>query len=321
MISFYAENTANDLREPISGTTSLSTITVDASSCSSDPTAVSITASQSLGSCSGGSASSSFQFANGSGSTAYVTVEYSTDGGSTWSVHPQAQANTSNDLVISSGSSPGMLSSISVSHGSSIKWRYKSTDTEGDWTGISYVDGTSNVNLNSSTVNCPTATFTITDAMGSCSAGSAVPSATITNTANGSIFVDLQYKLTVDGTDISGWTDNLIGYELAQGASIERSLTAQPHGYQVTWRARADASSDPTSGSYTSPDGTALTVDCVTAVTLTDSQSLGSCSAGSATSTLSLQNTSGSTAYVTAEYSTDGGSTSVSYTHLTLPTT
>ena len=309
VISFYAENTANDLREPISGTTSLSTITVDASSCSSDPTAVSITASSTLGSCSGGSASSSFQFANGSGSTAYVTVEYSTDGGSTWSVHPQAQANTSNDLVISSGSSPGMLSSISVSHGSSIKWRYKSTDTEGDWTGISYVDGTSNSNLNSSTVNCPTETFTITDAMGSCSAGSAVPSATITNTANGSIFVDLQYKLTVDGTDISDWTDNLIGYELAQGASIERSLTAQPHGYQVSWRARADASSDPTSGSYTSPDGTALTVDCVTAVALTDSQSLGSCSAGSATSTLSLQNTSGSTAYVTAEYSTDGGST------------
>ena len=31
-------------------------------------------------------------------------MEYSTDGGSTWSVHPQAQANTSNDLVISSGS-------------------------------------------------------------------------------------------------------------------------------------------------------------------------------------------------------------------------
>ena len=145
--------------------------------------------------------------------------------------------------------------------------------------------------------------------MGSCSAGSAVPSATITNTANGSIFVDLQYKLTVDGTDISDWTDNLIGYELAQGASIERSLTAQQHGYQITWRARADASSDPTSGSYTSPDGTALTVDCVTAVALTDSQSLGSCSAGSATSTLSLQNTSGSTAYVTVEYSTDGGST------------
>ena len=57
---------------------------------------------------------------------------------------------------------------------------------------------------------------------------------------------------------ISDWTDNLIGYELIQGASIERSLTAQR--YQVSWRARADASSDPTSGSYTSPDGTALTV-------------------------------------------------------------
>ena len=261
-LSWYAENSDNDLRTPITGTSDVSSpvsssITIDASSCSSDPTAVSITASQSLGSCSDGSASSSFQFANSSGSTAYVTVEYSTDGGSTWSVHPQAQANTSNDLVISSGSTPGTLSSISVSHGSSIKWRYKSTDTEGDWTGISYVDGTSNSNLNSSTVNCATATFTITDALGSCSAGSAVPSATITNTANGSIFVDLQYKLTLDGSDISDWNDNLTGFELAQGDSITRSLSAQQHGYQITWRARADASSDPTSGSYTSPDGTA----------------------------------------------------------------
>ena len=154
VISWYAENTTNNLREPNTGTTALSSITIDASGCSSSPTAVAITASTSLGSCSGGSATSPFNFANSSGTTAYVTVEYSTDGGSTYDVHPQAQANTSNDLVISSGSSPGMLSSISVSHGSSIKWRYKSTDTEGDWTGISYVDGTSNVNLNSSTVNC-----------------------------------------------------------------------------------------------------------------------------------------------------------------------
>ena len=45
------------------------------------------------------------------------------------------------------------------------------------------------------------------------------------------------------------------------------------------------------------------------AVTLTDSQLLGSCSAGSKTSTLSLANLSGSTAYVTVEYSTNGGST------------
>ena len=58
VISFYAENTANDLREPISGTTSLSTITIDASGCSSDPEAVTLTDAQSLGSCSAGSKTS-----------------------------------------------------------------------------------------------------------------------------------------------------------------------------------------------------------------------------------------------------------------------
>ena len=78
------------------------------------------------------------------------------------------------------------------------------------------------------------------------------------------------------------------------------------------------------------------TVDCALPKTLIDSQSLGSCSAGSATSTLSLQNNSGSTVYVTVEYSLNGGSswtvhtdaeeadnltisngqTTVSYTHL-----
>jgi hypothetical protein len=52
----------------------------------SDPTAVSLTASQSLGSCStgGGTKTSTLSLANSSGSTAYVTVEYSTNGGSSW---------------------------------------------------------------------------------------------------------------------------------------------------------------------------------------------------------------------------------------------
>ena len=96
-----------------------------------------------------------FNFANSSGTTAYVTVEYSTDGGSSWTVHPQAQANTSNDLVIGSGTSPGQLSSISVPHGSAVLGDI-STDTEGDWTGISYVTLSA-----TSTVDCPTNTFTL----------------------------------------------------------------------------------------------------------------------------------------------------------------
>ena len=49
--------------------------------------------------------------------------------------------------------------------------------------------------------------------------------------------------------------------------------------------------------------------NCPQPVTVSSSQSLGSCSgSGTAQSTLTVTNTSGSTAYVKVEYSTDGGS-------------
>ena len=302
VISWYAENTANDLREPTSGTTSLSSITIDASGCSVSPTAVTITASTSLGSCSGGSATSPFNFANSSGSTAYVTVEYSTDGGSSWSVHPQAQANTSNDLVIGSGTSPGQLSSISVPHGSAITWRYKSTDTEGDWTGISYVTLSA-----TSTVNCPTNTFTLAQSLGTCSSGSAIPQLVVTNTGNSTGYFDIEYKLTLNGSDVTNWNTLYDGNSINSGQSRTYTMTAKEHGYQISWRVRS-GSSNPSSGSYTSA-GTGLTVDCPV-IDVSASQALGSCSAGAKTSTLTLNNSSSATvtAYVLVEYSVDGGS-------------
>ena len=119
----------------------------------------------------------------------------------------------------------------------------------------------------------------------------------------------MQYKLLDEnGTDITGWQTARDGVAINSGVTATTTLTAQSDGYQIYWQVRA-ATSNPSSGSYTSA-GTGLTVDCVTAVSLTVSQSLGDCSAASGyqTSTLSIQNSSGSTAYVTVEYSIDGGS-------------
>ena len=261
VISWYAENTANNLREPNTGTTALSSITIDASGCSSSPTAVAITASTSLGSCSGGSATSPFNFANSSGTTAYVTVEYSTDGGSSWTVHPQAQANTSNDLVIGSGTSPGQLSSISVPHGSAITWRYKSTDTEGDWTGISYVTLSA-----TSTVNCPTTTFTTSTSAGSCSAGSSTPTISVTNTGNSTGYYDVQWS-----TDNSSWTTLQDGNAISSSATETYSVSsAQTHGTTVYFQVRSGLS-NPSSGSYTA--ASSVTVSCET-LTFTLSQAL-----------------------------------------------
>ena len=132
VISFYAENTANDLREPISGTTSLSTITIDASGCSSDPEAVTLTDGQSLGSCSAGSKTSTLSLANLSGSTAYVTAEYKIDSGS-WVVHTDAE-EADNLSIDGDGSSTTLTAS--VPDGSSIQWRYKSSNRSGDWSGF-----------------------------------------------------------------------------------------------------------------------------------------------------------------------------------------
>ena len=72
-----------------------------------------------------------------------------TNGGSTWTVHTDAQE--ADNLTITNGSTNTSLTA-SVPHGSSIQWRYKSSDTSGDWTGLSYV---TDLDMNSSTVDCP----------------------------------------------------------------------------------------------------------------------------------------------------------------------
>ena len=221
----------------------------------------------------------------------YVDVQWSTDN-STWTTLQDGNA-------ISSGATETYTISSAQSHGTTIYWQYRASSSGNPSSG-SYTSATSR------TVSCETLTFTLSQSMGTCSGGQQVPSIEVTNTGNVTGYFDVQYKLTLNGSDITSWTTLKDGISISASSSATYSITAKDQNYQVSWQVRA-GTSNPSSGSYTSA-GTGLIVSCVSAITLTDSQSLGSCAAGSATSTLSLQNSSGSSAYVTAEYSTDGGS-------------
>ena len=71
-----------------------------------------------------------------SAATVYVTAEYSLNGGSSWTVHNDAEE--ADNLTITNGQTNTSLT-VSVPDGSSIQWRYKSSDTSGNWTGLSYI--------------------------------------------------------------------------------------------------------------------------------------------------------------------------------------
>ena len=191
---------------------------------------------------------------------------------------------------------------VSVSDGSAIQWRYKSSDTSGDWTGLSYVTAS---DMNSATVDCPQPeTVSSSQALGSCSgSGTATSTLTVNNTSGSTVYVKIEYS--TDGG--SNWSVENSNATIANGNG---SLFTEnvSHGSAITWRVTASDTSDDYTGLTPTTLSASSTVNCPSAVSLTASQSLGSCSAGSATSTLSLQNSSGSTAYVTAEYSLNGGS-------------
>ena len=85
-----------------------------------------------------------------------------------------------------------------VPNGSSIQWRYKSSDTSGDWSGLSYVTAD---DMNSSTVDCSNpVSFSISQALGTCSGGSNTSTLTITNNESSASHFYVEYKSTVAHT-------------------------------------------------------------------------------------------------------------------------
>ena len=269
-------------------------------------TAVSLTASQSLGTCStgGGTKTSTLSLANSSGSTAYVTVEYSTNGGTSWTVHTDAEE--ADNLSISDGATNTSLTAT-VSHGSSIQWRYKSSNTSDNWTGLSYVTDS---DMNSSTVDCdPEAT--VSQSLGSCSAasGSKTSTLSIRNDDSATVYYLVEYS-TNGGSSYSTASSNL---QVNAGVTNTSLSQAVDHGSSIIWRYKdSNVSGSFGSASYTTLSASS-TVDC-TVNSISVSQSLGSCSAGSKTSTLTITNNESYTAYLVVEYSLDGGSSYSTHT-------
>ena len=101
----------------------------DPDSGSSGPSDISSTVSQSLGTCSGGSATSTLSITNNSSATGYYWVRYKIDSGSF--------QNVDTNLSVGAGVTNTSLS-VSVPSGSTITWRYADSDTSNNFTCLLY---------------------------------------------------------------------------------------------------------------------------------------------------------------------------------------
>ena len=183
------------------------------------PTDVAVSGSQSLGTCSGGSQTSTLSITNTSGSTAYVKVEYSLDSGSTWSP-------ADNNATITNGT--GSLFNQSVSNGSAITWRFTSSDTSGDFTGL-----TPTTISESATVDCPQpVTVSSSQSLGSCSgSGTATSTLTVTNTSGSTAYVKVEYS-TDGGSTYTVENENTTILN-GTGSLFSENVS---HGSAITWR-------------------------------------------------------------------------------------
>ena len=118
----------------------------------------------------------------------------------------------------------------SVPDGSSIQWRYKSSDTSGDWSGLSYVTDS---DMNSSPVVCSNpVSFSISQALGTCSGGSNTSTLTITNNESSASHFYVEYKI-----DSGTYTQASSNFTLSGSSSNNSTFTQTvPQGSTITWR-------------------------------------------------------------------------------------
>ena len=132
---------------------------------------VSLTASQTLGSCAAGASTSTFTVTNNESYAAYVHVEYSLDGGSTFIEHTLAE--DSDNLTLAAGSSDlkdstdsTVTLTISVAHGQTVIWRATGSPTTVS-TGAPTTSTTE-----SSEVSCPVIDPSVRNTRDACQNGS-----------------------------------------------------------------------------------------------------------------------------------------------------
>ena len=229
----------------------------------------------------------------------------------------------------------------SQNDGTTIQFRYRQADSNPS--SGSYTSGTSR------TVDCDL-TVTSATSLNSCSSGAATATISIEASAAGNTqYLDVQWS--ING---SSWTNLADGAAIAAGETKTYTTPAQSDGATIQFQYR-HADSDPSSGSYTS--ATSRSVDCDPSTTVVNPPNI-TCSSGQGSVGISITNnefSSGnldltsssvlltstdeivisSTEYakivtgdaVTYTQGSSGnqgnltdGTTSVSYTHLTLPT-
>ena len=268
----------------------------DPDSGSSGPSDISSTVSQSLGTCSGGSATSTLSITNNSSATGYYYVQYKIDSGS--------YQNADTNLTVGAGVTNTSLSA-SVSNGSTITWRYKDSNVSGSFGSASYTTLSA-----SSTVDC-TVGISVSQSLGSCSSDSKTSTLTITNNESYTAYLVVEYSLN-GGTSYSPHTsgEDADNFSLAAGATDNSTFTkAVQHGQTIIWRVSASPTTSNTGASQTSTSESS-TVSCKV-IDTSVGQALGDCTdAGAKVSTFTMQNSgsANSPAFFNVQYKIDSGS-------------
>ena len=254
---------------------------------------ISTTVTQALdSSCSGASKNSVLTLNNGSGSQtiAYFKVQYKIDSGSY-----QDLTGYGNKAVIVSGSDA--TATVAVPNGSNITWRYEASSISGSFTGSYTEVGPS------ATVSCTTPS--VSAVVGSCSSGSANITITLDNTGQGaSNYFKVQYSTNggVTWTDGAG-TDTYATVTSDNSSDVNLASSAFAHGDTV--KIRYETSSTTTFTGSWETDIADITIDCPV-LSGSATASANTCSSGSATISITLDNTASNVSGdFTVRYSTD----------------
>jgi hypothetical protein len=253
--------------------------------CVIDVTVVNI-----MGSCDSGSQLSTISLQNNESlNTIYFQVQYTLDNGVTWILK-------NSNLAVAPGEADTTLNQ-DVPHTKNIIWRYKVTNTNNDYTGI-----TNTTLTPSTTVDCPILDGTGSSSFGACTAGERKSTFTFSNasSANAPAYFYIQYNLSGDSSD---WITKASGTAVIPGTS-STTYVMVPDGQTITWRYYPMSSATTPTSWIT--EATSEEVNCSLDTVI--SQTLDVCINNSAVSRYVLTNNTNTTVYYQVEYFIQGSS-------------
>ena len=243
-----------------------------------------------MGSCDSGSKLSTLSLQNNESlNTIYFQVQYTIDNGVTWILK-------NSNLAVAPGATNTTLNHA-VPHTKNIIWRYKVTNTNNDYTGLTYTALAA-----SATVDCPILDGTGSSSFGVCTGGERKSTFTFSNSssANSPAYFYVQYNLSGDSSD---WITKVSGTPVIAGTSATTYVMV-PNGQTITWR-YYPMSSATTPTSYIT-EATSEEVNCSLDTVIT--QTLDVCISNAAVSRYVLTNNTSTTVYYQVEYFIQGSS-------------